>query len=64
MAGKTPSRAAATWWSTRDRPYGEEEDPAYRLALRGVADPLDEAFERNAAAVFAPLLRFIEDARL
>jgi exodeoxyribonuclease V gamma subunit len=58
------SRAAATWWSTRERPYGEEEDPAYRLALRGVADPLDEAFERNAATVFAPLLRFIKDPRL
>jgi exodeoxyribonuclease V gamma subunit len=62
--GQNTSRAASTWWSTRDRPYGEEEDPAYGLALRGVADPLDEAFERNAATVFAPLLRFIEDSRL
>jgi exodeoxyribonuclease V gamma subunit len=62
--GHSLSQAAATWQGGRERTYGEEEDPAYRLALRGVVDPLDEAFERNAAMVFAPLLRFIEDPRL
>jgi exodeoxyribonuclease V gamma subunit len=58
------SKAIAKWRSTRDRPWGEEEDPAYRLALRGVDDPLDEDFEQCAAAVFGPMMTCIEDDRL
>ncbi len=58
------SKAIAKWRSTRDRPWGEEEDPAYRLALRGVDDPLDEDFEQCAAAVFGPMMKCIEDDRL
>ncbi|MGE4242848.1 exodeoxyribonuclease V subunit gamma [Ramlibacter sp.] len=34
---------------------GESRDVAYRLAFRGVQDPLDAAFERVADAVFAPI---------
>ena len=43
------------------RPYGdaaawsESQDPAVRLALRGVDDPLDADFEALARAVFEPL---------
>ena len=33
------------WQSTSYRPYGEDRDPAYRLALRGVDDPLDDEFD-------------------
>jgi exodeoxyribonuclease V gamma subunit len=58
------AQAIATWQSTRDRPWGEEEDPAYRLALRGVDDPLDEDFEQCATTVFSPMMNCIEDDRL
>ncbi|MGB0127973.1 MAG: exodeoxyribonuclease V subunit gamma, partial [Rhodocyclaceae bacterium] len=62
--GGSLSAAAGAWRSTRQRPYGEEEDPAYRLALRGIADPLDEAFQQHATAVFGTLLDYLEDPRL
>lgn len=58
------AQAVAAWRSTRERPWGEEEDPAYRLALRGIEDPLDEDFARCASTVFAPMMNCIEDARL
>ena len=48
--------AAGTWQSTSFRPYGEDRDPAYRLALRGIDLPLDDEFVACATAVFAPLL--------
>ncbi len=50
--------AASTWRSTRDRPWGEDADAAYRLALRGRPDPMGEgfaAFADCAHAVFDPL---------
>jgi exodeoxyribonuclease V gamma subunit len=56
--------ARSTWRSTSFRPYGEDRDPAYHLALRGVDDPLDAAFEQCAATVFAPLILTIHDERL
>jgi exodeoxyribonuclease V gamma subunit len=64
IGGGSLSRATATWQSTRDRPWGEEEDPAYRLALRGIDDPLDEEFKRCAKTVFSPMMNCIEDDRL
>ena len=57
-------KASKTWQSTSFYPYGEDRDPAYRVALRGVDDPLDDEFEQCAAIVFAPLLRVIDDHRL
>ena len=62
--GASLAKATATWQSTRDRPWGEEEDPAYRLALRGIDDPLDEDFEQCASTVFSPMMNCIEDDRL
>jgi len=62
--GESHSRATATWRSTRDRPWGEGEDPAYQLALRGSADPLDDDFRHCARSVFSPMLNCIEDDRL
>jgi exodeoxyribonuclease V gamma subunit len=58
------TKAATKWLSSSFHPHGEGRDPAFRLALRGVDDPLDDDFERCAAAVFAPLLEVIEDQRL
>jgi exodeoxyribonuclease V gamma subunit len=58
------AQAIATWRSTRDRPWGEEEDPAYRLAMRGIDDPLDDDFKQCAVTVFAPMFASIKDDRL
>jgi exodeoxyribonuclease V gamma subunit len=63
-ADQDPAKAAAAWRSTLTRPWAEDSDPAYRLALRGVDDPLDDKFAANAAAVFSPLLAVIDDERL
>ena len=56
--------ARQCWLSTPDRPHGEAKNPAYRLALRGVADPLAGDFERCAQAVYAPLLAALDDPRV
>ena len=64
IGGESLSKATATWQSARDRPWGEEKDPAYRLALRGIDDPLDEDFEQCASTVFSPMMNCIEDDRL
>jgi exodeoxyribonuclease V gamma subunit len=62
--GESLSKATGTWQSTTLRPYGESRDSAYRLALRGVDDPLDAEFAECATMVFKPLLDAIEDDRL
>ncbi|MEO8133278.1 MAG: exodeoxyribonuclease V subunit gamma, partial [Betaproteobacteria bacterium] len=56
--------ARSKWYSTRQYPWGEDRDAAYRLALRGVPDPIDDQFEDLASLVFAPLRRNITDPRL
>jgi exodeoxyribonuclease V gamma subunit len=60
--GRNAARAA--WTSTLEPAFGEGEDPAYRLALRGVEEPLDEDFEALAQAVFGPLREHLQDARI
>lgn len=62
--GDSLSQAASAWYSTRHRPHGEDRDPAYRLALRGIDDPLDDEFAECATALFQPLLAVIADDRL
>src|SRR5512135_3303846 len=62
--GGNLSRAAGAWHTTRFNEHGEDRDPAYRLALRGVEDPLDDEFTECAKAVFRPLLDVIADDRL
>jgi exodeoxyribonuclease V gamma subunit len=57
-------RKARGKWLGHPLHGGEKDYPAYRLALRGIDDPLDAAFEACAAAVFDPLLACIHDARL
>ena len=52
--------AALTWRSSPQRPHAESSDPAYRLALRGRGEPLNDDFDRLAQAVFGPLLEHVE----
>ncbi|HEX6795932.1 MAG TPA: exodeoxyribonuclease V subunit gamma [Casimicrobiaceae bacterium] len=56
-------RAAKQWFGYPPR-GGEKDYPGYRLALRGVIDPIDAEFEECAQAIFDPLLASIDDARL
>jgi exodeoxyribonuclease V gamma subunit len=59
-----PNQAAGTWHNSRNPDWSESADPAYRLALRGVPNALDEDFEACARAVFGTLMDYLEDARL
>ncbi|MDQ6618429.1 MAG: exodeoxyribonuclease V subunit gamma [Pseudomonadota bacterium] len=56
--------AERQWFSTVSHRYGEDRDASYQLCLRGVENPLDEAFEGCARTVFAPLVAVIQDLRL
>jgi exodeoxyribonuclease V gamma subunit len=56
-------RAARKWHGSPGF-GGEKDHRARRLALRGVANPLDTTFEQCASDVFAPLLAVIVDARI
>ena len=59
------SEAYNAWRTTPYRRFGEDlRSPAYPLALRGVADPLDDEFTTSATTVFGPLLGNITDTRL
>ena len=57
-------KAAAAWHTTPYYSFGEDRDVAYRIALRGVADPLDDAFQGCANAVYEPMLAVLSDPRL
>ncbi|HET7134972.1 MAG TPA: exodeoxyribonuclease V subunit gamma, partial [Casimicrobiaceae bacterium] len=57
-------KAAAGTWHGHPPFGGERDHRTYRLALRGVTDPLDEQFEECARTVFAPLRDSIVDPRL
>ena len=46
-------------WQTNYQYRGEEEDPAYALALRG-RDPLDDRFQELATMIFDPILEVME----
>jgi exodeoxyribonuclease V gamma subunit len=56
-------RAAKQWFGYPPR-GGEKDYASYRLALRGVMDPLDGEFEECAQAIFEPLRASIDDPRL
>jgi len=57
-------KAATAWKSKLHENWGEGSDPSYRLALRGIKNPLDASFIECSKTVFDPLLRHIEDGRL
>jgi exodeoxyribonuclease V gamma subunit len=61
-AKESLARARSVWRGGPQHP-GEGADAAYRLALRGTAQPLDEAFVRCARTVFGPLRRCLRDTR-
>jgi exodeoxyribonuclease V gamma subunit len=54
-------KAAREVWRPQRDAYAESDDPAYRLALRGTADPLDASFEDLAQRVFKPLSDHINE---
>jgi exodeoxyribonuclease V gamma subunit len=56
--GSTPAKVRQAWQGRAGTPqrWSESHDAWNRLALRGVADPLDVAFEMQAQAVYQPLL--------
>lgn len=59
-----PAEAAKVWYASERHPFGEENDPFHRLALRGAADPLGEEFAANANAVFGSMSAYLKDERL
>lgn len=54
------SVARNKWQHPLHADWSESARPAYRIALRGLPDPIDEAFEFNARTVFGPLLAHLE----
>lgn len=57
-------KAKGRWRHWKNPAFGESADPAYRLALRGVADPLDARFIELAERVLKPLHEHVTDPRL
>ena len=54
--------AESAWYSTSRKRHAENADPAYRLALRGLADPLGEGFTdfaQSARTVFGSMLPYL-----
>lgn len=62
--GGSASAAQAKWTGGNRPEFGECADAAYRLALRGIATPLDERFFELAGRVLHPLLEHLRDERL
>ncbi len=52
--------AHGAWQSRPGGPWAEGDDAHHRLALRGVADPLDAQFDALAQAVYGPLLAHLQ----
>jgi exodeoxyribonuclease V gamma subunit len=52
--GGSTAKARSKWIATHHSGHGEQTDAAYRLALRGLGDPLDGEFTKLADAVFGP----------
>lgn len=59
--GQSRYRAQQKWRGGERPEFGERNDPAIRLAFRGLADPLDEAFFGFAGQVMGPLLEHVEE---
>ncbi|MFU2487146.1 exodeoxyribonuclease V subunit gamma [Thauera sp. WH-1] len=55
-------KAHDKWTGGQRAQFGEGRDPAYRLALRGVEQPLDARFFALAQQVFGPLREHLQQA--
>jgi len=64
QGGGSLADARRAWRPAQPHARGESSDPSYRLALRGLDDPLDEDFMRCARTVFEPLLKHLHHARV
>lgn len=62
-AGNNIVAARRRWLDSRDASLGESADTAYRLAWRGVSDPLNADFEHCAQRILQPLLDYLDDSR-
>jgi exodeoxyribonuclease V gamma subunit len=58
------SKAHSKWVASHHSGHGEQTDAAYRLALRGLGDPLDGEFTRLADEVFAPVLAHLQSGAI
>jgi hypothetical protein len=56
--------ACKKWHASYAGGWGEDEHAAYRLALRGAADPIDAAFVECAETVFGSMYPHLADERL
>jgi exodeoxyribonuclease V gamma subunit len=64
QGGGNLTKARSEWHRTFGSVKGEDKHEAYRLALRGVSDPLDADFESCANTVFGPSVAYLDDPRL
>ena len=55
------AKAENRWHGGLSEERGEKQNPAYRLALRGQENSLDDAFEHCARAVFEPMMHHISN---
>jgi exodeoxyribonuclease V gamma subunit len=64
QSGRDLGKARAAWHPTYGGARGEDKHEAYRLALRGIGDPLDADFIACAETVFGPSGAYLDDPRL
>ena len=57
-------KAKHKWFNYWRPAYGESQFAFYRLALRGVQDPLDESFVELSNRILGPLAHHVTDPRL
>jgi exodeoxyribonuclease V gamma subunit len=63
-AGRKLRAAREKWRPSGGGARGENEDSAYRIAFRGLGDPMDADFESCALAVFGEMWDCLRDERL
>ena len=56
------SAAQKAWRVGKRTPFAEGADAGYRLALRGIDEPLDQEFFRLTELVYGPLMEHIDTA--
>jgi len=59
--GRDLAAAKRIWHDSYEEAFGEDHHDAYRLALRGVSDPLDADFVACAEIVLGPSVSYLEE---